>query len=245
MRVNDFTTTSYEEYLKLFKKNYNFSKFSIPVESGSVLWRHDVDISVHRALKLALLEEKFSVHSTFFILLHSEYYNVFDSEIYTIFKRIQEMGHSLALHFDPNFYFPEGKCSKEELEEKIKFEVDILESLFNTKIEVFSFHNPDVGRWLDFTENFYSGLISTYGEYFKDKIPYCSDSNGYWRFQSLDEFVETNPESAHVLTHPVWWQEEKMKARNRVHRSIDGRGESIKHKYDQHFVVHQDRLNEK
>ena len=48
----------------------------------------------------------------------------------------------------------------------------------------FSFHNP---QKTDYNyENFlYEGLVNCYSKKFKDDLPYCSDSNGYWRFRRL------------------------------------------------------------
>ena len=55
----DFTTEAYAYYLKLVKKSYKPIPFTEWNSSGiekSVLWRHDVDISLNRAVALARLE---------------------------------------------------------------------------------------------------------------------------------------------------------------------------------------------
>ena len=39
---------------------------------------------------------------------------------------------------------------------------------------------------------------------------YCSDGNGYWRFERLTEFINKNKNHIHVLTPSIWWQSEAM-----------------------------------
>jgi hypothetical protein len=70
-------------------------------------------------------------------------------------------------------------------------------------------------------------LLNTYGEYFRKKVFYCSDSNGHWRFKRLKDVLEDTPENVprlQVLTHPVWWTEESMSPKKRFAKCIKGRG---------------------
>ena len=32
-------------------------------------------------------------------------------------------------------------------------------------------------------------MINTYAKYFKENVEYCSDSNGYWRYKRLEDFL--------------------------------------------------------
>ena len=79
---SDFTEKHYITLIKLAKKKYLFEPFTTKTEEPHVLWRHDVDSSVHRALKLAKIEKKLGVKSTYFLRLHSEWYNLFEKEVY-------------------------------------------------------------------------------------------------------------------------------------------------------------------
>ena len=47
-------------------------------------------------------------------------------------------------------------------------------------------------------------MINAYAKYFKDNVEYCSDSNGYWRHQRLENFLNNKHDKIQVLTHPVW-----------------------------------------
>ena len=49
-----------------------------------------------------------------------------------------------------------------------------------------------------------------------EKFKYCSDSNGYWRFESFEELInDTTIKKLYVLTHPVWWQKKSIRLEKR------------------------------
>ena len=61
---SDFTESHYNLLLKTAKKNYTFESFGTKSVKSHIILRHDVDLSVHRALALAKLEKKHNVKST-------------------------------------------------------------------------------------------------------------------------------------------------------------------------------------
>ena len=62
---SDFTTEHYRYLIKTTKKNYIFSKYhNFDKKSKFVIWRHDVDFSSHRALRLAQIEKEENVCAT-------------------------------------------------------------------------------------------------------------------------------------------------------------------------------------
>jgi hypothetical protein len=204
----DFTETAYRDMLRAAKVNWEFIDFTAYQSAGRVcLWRHDMDMSCHRACRLAQIESEEGVKATYFIHLHNEFYNPLEKEVAEIILHIQEMGHCLGLHFDPGFYT--AKLSGgQDIVHWLKFEQNLLSQIFHTEIRVFSFHNPDVdGNCLSIDQNEIAGMINTYGRYFKEHYTYISDSNGYWRFRRLrDVLAAVEIEKLHVLTHPDWWQ---------------------------------------
>ena len=89
----------------------------------------------------------------------------------------------------------------------------------------------------------YGGLINCYSRRFKKEVPYCSDSNGYWRFRNLIDVLNEAKESClHILTHPAWWQDDILYPRQRVYRSVYGRARAIINHYDV-SVEHHGREN--
>jgi hypothetical protein len=95
--------------------------------------------------------------------------------------------------------------------------------LLKTKIKVFSFHDPTKKILKKYNEFKYAKMINTYASYFRDNVQYCSDSNGYWRFYDIRDFLNKKHKRVQVLTHPGWWQKKYMIPLNRVKRCINGR----------------------
>ncbi len=228
--ISDFTIDKYHELLVLAKKNYNFISYkNIDYKQKFILWRHDCDFSLNRALKLAELEKKENIFTTYFINLHSEFYNLFEKEQSKIIKQIINLGHYIGIHFDTNYY---DIKSEEDLNKWLVFEKNIFVKLFNIKPFVFSFHNPNFFS-LSFEKKKYSGLINCYSKQFKNNVGYISDSNGYWRFKRLSDVLSLSKEkNIQVLTHPAWWQDVKSFPYDRIQRCVKGRAQNILDNYD-------------
>lgn len=230
----DFTHESYRELIEaLLKKSYNFISYSQcqSAKEPWVLWRHDLDFSPQRALKLAQIEKEMGVKSTYFLLAHSRFYNLFERENVEIIKEIRTLGHDLALHFDFAFYDID---SIENLEKAIEPEKIFLEAVFEIEIEAFSFHNPN--DWaLNLKEFKLSGLINTYAPFFREGVAYASDSNGHWRNDSIMKRINENHLKLQILTHPVWWTEMLTSPKERVWSAIEGRAQANKDKQLEHW----------
>ncbi len=242
--IKDFTEINYRNILKYCNKKFNFIKYDEVKNRNGLIWRHDVDFSVHRAYRLALIEKEFNISATYFIHLHSEYYNFMESNIVKLVRKILQKGHSIGIHFDPGFYGDKLK-TETDLEKYLLIEKNILEEMFETRVNSFSFHNPDIGDFLKYDDFEYVGLINAYATLFKKKFKYCSDSNGYWRFKRLIDFLEEcqSTDSVQVLTHPGWWTEDVLVPRDRIVRSVQGRATNLIKKYDQYFIGNKRRNN--
>jgi len=225
----DFTEANYKKIIKKAKEKYEFVFYDkVTSEKKLAVWRHDVDISMHRALALAKVEHEAGVKATYFLQLSSPYYNLFEEEIKKIVYEILKRGHQVGVHFDPTLY---SINTPSELESYLVFEKELLEKIFQTKIIVFSFHNP-LEEYLNLGTYEIAGMINTYSSFLEDNTEYCSDSCGYWRHKRLDDFLDNDYKKIQVLTHPEWWQKEVMSPRERVHNCIDGRSNKYKNKYD-------------
>ncbi len=100
---------TYSEYLKLLdgfrESGYRFSAFPetqalLETNSSFVLLRHDIDMSLEAALRLAELEARIGVIATYFFLVRTDHYNVFSRTGSQIVNRIVGLGHHLGSHFD-------------------------------------------------------------------------------------------------------------------------------------------------
>lgn len=221
---SDFTETHYKKILDAAKRRFAFGFFDNIPNKPHVLWRHDLDVSVHRALKLAEIEANQEVVATYFVRLHSEFYNLFERSIHDRVKNIALLGHQIGLHFEGEFY---GKfADTASVEEKLIYEKLILENELEVKISAFSFHNPVGAGLLKFDSDRMGGMVNVYGRTIKNCYTYCSDSNGYWRHDRLWSLVsEGRHDRLHVLTHPEWWQERPMTPKERICRAVESRSQ--------------------
>lgn len=228
MKPQPFTYAEYRELLELALKHYSFVLYEnyTSVKHGLFL-RHDIDFSVHSALKLAQIESDLEIRSTYFVHLHSKFYNSFEDVILKKLKEIISLGHAVGLHFNAGF------DPSQDWQELLKSEKQILEILLNNPVKAFSFHNPGSAQ-LEFAKDF-AGMTNTYNAHFKTQVSYVSDSNGAWKFRTLREILEDEqrPERLQVLTHPGWWTEEYMaKPQDKLVRIIRGRAEDT----EAHFM---------
>jgi hypothetical protein len=222
-----FTEHGYRDCLASAAKNYRFINYlDTPPHALHVIWRHDVDCSVHRALKIAKIESEMGVQSTFFFMLTSPFYNLLEPAVKNKVLEIISLKHDIGLHFDFSF-FGNTITDEESLEAGLLQHQAILQNTLDVPIRVFSFHNPDTNNSLNYKKAKISGMVNAYGETFSD-YKYCSDSNGYWRFEELPKVLESAEHSKlHVLTHPEWWTPEPLPPYQRILRCVDGRRTSV------------------
>lgn len=220
----DFTIEHYRQLLRLARRKWPLVSYdAIPIGQRFLLWRHDCDYSLNRALALARIEQEEGVQATYFVNPHSEFYNPLERGQLDILLKIRAMGHRLALHFDGMFFTTHDES---ELVRQLESEASLLGTFLGERPIAFSFHNPSTFH-LSCEDESYAGMVNCYSRRFKKEVAYCSDSNGYWRFQRLyDVLVKGDETRLQVLTHPGWWQDKPMTPREKVFRSVYGRAEA-------------------
>ena len=231
---NDFLETHYRELLCQARKSYTFATYEcIPWGERFVLWRHDVDYSLNRALRLARIEAEMGVRATYFINPRSDFYNLFETTQVSAVRSILDLGHEVGLHFDSACHQGSGDSS---LESGLHCDARLISSVFGISLAAFSFHNPDAAD-LRCDEELYGGLINCYSRRFRTEVGYCSDSNGFWRFRRLMDVLEVASDRClQVLTHPGWWQSKLMAPRSRILRCVYGRAAATMRAYDQVLI---------
>lgn len=236
---DDFTEKEYERLLNLAASRWRFLSFPEARAAGenAILWRHDVDFSPHRALRLAQLESKLGVQSTYFVLLNSNFYNALEPAVSAVFGRIRDLGHHIGLHFDPDAHTGTDAMTGMRLDR------EIIEQYLCVKVEAFSYHNPDTIPNGIPDDDEVDGMVSAYGYDIRNRFTYVSDSNGFWRHRALSDVLTAGLETRlQVLTHAEWWTPQAMPPRDRVTRCIEGRAIRQHAEYD-HFLEVNGRLN--
>jgi hypothetical protein len=223
----DFTEASYRDIVGAANARYAFEPFGTDATGPHVLWRHDVDYSVHRAVVLARLESELGARATYFVTLHSDLYNVLEPAVHDRLREIAALGHWIGLHFDAGF------SAGGELDERAAWERRVLSEALEVPVRAVSLHNPSVSGTEGFDAEELGGMVHAGARSVRDRYAYVSDSNGYWRFDRLPDVLAAGAhERLHVLTHPEWWQERPMSPRERILRCIAGRGRASEATYD-------------
>lgn len=222
----EFTYEAYIELISLLKRNdYIFSKYTnFNKISEPVILRHDVDISLEKALDMAKLEYQKGVSSTYFVLLSTNFYNIFSKESNEILFEIMDLGHEIGLHFDEKRY--EIK-DEEDLEKYIQYEKDVLERAFNKEINVVSMHRPS--KWILENDIQFKSIINTYSTEFLHHFKYVSDSRMHWREDIISVIKSNDYDKLHILTHPFWYANERQDINEKLMEFI-GNGRKQRYK---------------
>jgi len=225
-RFAEFTEKGYASLIRTVREGYRFEPFGTRESRPHVLWRHDVDLSVHRALRLAEIERGEEVSSTFFFLLHSEFYNLLERGIMSRVRKIAALGHHIGLHFDSSFY--QNGPGLRAIERRLAGERRLLEDVVGKRVRAFSLHDPKPAIVRLLSLDRIAGMINVYGPAIRTQYEYCSDSNGYWRHSAPADLVApARHQRLHVLTHPEWWVPVAMSPWRRMQRCVSGRAEFV------------------
>lgn len=211
----NFTYAAYAELLYLIKDhNYEICGYENQQSSTRcAVLRHDVDLSLEKALRFAELENKNNVQSTYFILLSTGFYNIFDKKAYEVINRIRDMGHDIGLHFDKARY---PITNKEELIQHVEKEIFLMSEALEMEIKSVSMHRPSK-LILDGDIEF-DHVINSYSHEFFNEFKYLSDSGMNWREDVLGIIRSNAYDRLHILTHPIWYGETEASKKERLYR---------------------------
>jgi len=207
----DFNYVNYVRLIELIKKKeFDFKVFSDPVSSNSVLLRHDVDFSLDFSLKMAEIENKLGVNSTYFVQLGSPFYNIFDKYNKKIIQQIMDLGHSIGLHFDITNY---EINNYKDFELALNLELYVMSEILNLKVLHFSFHRPASNSFVHDELNDDSRYVhSRYFEQYK----YISDSRMQFR-EDLLSYLDNHSFDAYQLNfHPIWYSDSNSSLKQRL-----------------------------
>lgn len=238
-KISNFTFDDYEAYISNIISKYDIIAFN---EAGSckkpsLIMRHDIDMSVQNASILSKIENVHGAKTTYFVMLGSWYYDPRDHEINGLIKEIKDLGHNIGLHYDFT-YLPSGKVLDfDSYLQSLACQKDELQHILNHEIKVFSLHNPTTinAELLERIKSSHEtlGMVNVYSNLIMDKFKYCSDSNGIWRYDKLEDLINPNAHPfLHVLTHPEWWTKHPMSPRMKVEKILFDRAHNTLDKYD-------------
>ncbi len=182
-----------------------FCDVSEEIEYPAII-RHDVDMDLQEAVKLARIENEEKIRATYFVLLSSEYYNLLAGDNLRCAIELLELGHEIGLHFDITAY--DKGLSVDEIGRVIKKEIELLEHILDIHVKSISWHIPRqdlLGAHLDYLDEM--KIWNAYDPYFYIGYKYVSDSMRRCR-EPVEEYIEKRTyKKLQILTHPIWYRE--------------------------------------
>lgn len=163
--------------------------------------RHDVDLSVEAAIRMATIEADMAIRATYFLLMSSPFYNLLGDEI-EVPRRLKELGHHVGLHYDATIY----ERSPLEVDEHLGLEVQALTRLAGTPVTAISMHNPSLTSSGSDPLASVAGLVNAYDTRLCRDIPYFSDSARAWRKEAAEVLASGRlPRQLQLNLHPYLW----------------------------------------
>jgi hypothetical protein len=224
----NFSYQYFQKILKILKDNYIIF---LPSETESVLSnitknthknyafiRHDVDVSLERALIMARIEKKLGVKATYMIMPNSTLYHLENDDSRKILHELSTLDHEIGLHFNLHYAYLKKEPKLNEIESHVEYALEETENVTGFKIKSVSYHRP-LNEWMGCARE--EGSLKMCGRidaYSKELMKwYMSDSKGRWKDGEPLPRLK-NPEGAllHLLIHPIWWGETHMKAEERL-----------------------------
>lgn len=235
----EFTLQHYEEICKaIHESNYSVCTFDQYEKNQSdnplLIMRHDIDQCLHHAWRMANIEKKYEIASTYFLWLRSPFYNIFNFEEAEIIKGIINMGHHIGLHFDETNY----GVSPTELKPFVDREARVIEDFFDIKISAVSMHRPSPAM-LEMDVSL-GDRVNTYSHRFFREFTYRSDSRKQWKQGCIcHEIRSQEHKNLHILTHPIWWEENSVSAQETLENFWRTRSKKIDRELERNVQVYQ------
>lgn len=90
----DFTYDAYYDFMSLLQKKYTMIPLCEVSDTNApfIILRHDVDASLEATLKMAEIERKLAIRSTYFVLFSHKLYNLLEKDSLSTLKRISGLG---------------------------------------------------------------------------------------------------------------------------------------------------------
>lgn len=211
-----FTYDWYRGFLSdLLETGFDFRTFSEGAGDGDILLRHDVDLSIEKALTTARIEAEYDISSTYCFLVTSALYNTMERTRRDQIQAIEALGHEVALHFSTHEYWAvDEQPDDASLEAQVDEEREMLGVMCSEPPETVSFHIPP--SWV--IDRSFDGFQNTYGPATFSDIDYVADSGQRWR--TSEPQIPDPPASVQILTHPGLWGDTDGDFEERVEQSI-------------------------
>ncbi len=157
------------------------------IKNKNVELRHDIDISISSALRMAIFEKEFGIKSIYYLRFDCDYYNLLTSTNLKIVEYLVE-NHEVGCHVD---------CSNFHTEEDLLVYLNFYNKIIPFK--KFTFHiNTEKTKSFSHVMNFQNKSILN--------NEYISDSKNNFGIEKLEKLKSFDNYT--LVIHPEWWNTE-------------------------------------
>lgn len=207
---------SYQTFLSILRNSkYTIKKICEYDKSAEkvIYLRHDIDIDVNQAAKMAELENKYDIYSTYF-MLHTAPYFVSSLNVY---KKILSLKHEVGLHnnervfqyclnYTPKKYMGfDLRNSKKFLEEQLGVSIVSTSSHGDFLLKKIGGMNLDIFKQRGSSLEDYGFMYEASKENLKTDF-YISDASNKVKYKEMEEMLDRDYKTILINIHPIWWK---------------------------------------
>lgn len=203
--VPSYSFSYYKYFLKLMT-DANFKFYSVKdfllsyrkneVHQKSVILRHDVDVNPLNALKLAQIEKRYDVTSTYYFRLRSQFYK-FNHTTAKIIRKIYALGFEIGYHYEcytlhngnKSLAIKEFTKSLEKLRQIVPIYTICAHGARKDMNNYEMWENTDELKKYNLIGEAFLSIL--FNEEIRKNLVYISDSFNGWE-QKLKDFIERN-----------------------------------------------------
>ncbi|HEU4657916.1 MAG TPA: hypothetical protein VFR97_10335 [Capillimicrobium sp.] len=212
----DFTYDFLRELLAIARERHVVRLLADGVDAPGLVVRHDIDLSLERAVALGAVEAEAGVRATFLVMVDSPLYDLDHASSRAALAELRDQGHDVGLHMDLG---PRGEVEGlviGDVTPEVSACRDRLEAVLGEEVRSISFHRPAdplVAALNPVAE--VCGMVNAYAAPLMRC--YLADSAGAWRHGDPRPVLREPPcDTVQLLIHPFWWSEEHMTAAERL-----------------------------
>jgi hypothetical protein len=214
--AGDFTYDFLRELLSIARDGHEIRMLADGVDRPGLIVRHDIDLSLERAVAVGAVEAEAGVAATFLVMVDSPLYDLDSAAARAALATLADQGHDVGLHMDLG---PRGERADLQLEDvrpEIEACRDRLQAVLGDDVRAISFHRPAdplVAALAPVAE--VCGMVNAYAAPLMRC--YLADSAGAWRHGDPRPVLRHPPcDTVQLLVHPFWWGEEHLSAADRL-----------------------------
>lgn len=215
----DFRYTYFRQLLRTARSHFTAHRLSeapslLPHSGSPLLFlRHDIKISLPKALRLAEIEQEYGLPATYMVRGDSSLYSLASRQARIQLMELVQMGHEVGLHFDLVHETRQSLSFLRLIEAEIHVACERIEQIICRPVRSFSLQRAI--PLLAGGPLLINGRVNAdAGELREWRL---SDSGGKWRGGNpLAQIAHPTGPVLQLILHPIWWGDEHQPAPQRL-----------------------------